>query len=88
MCVGEQDRQRQRQRERDNVRRREKWRERLKENPESDGVRGGGGRSGAIQVPQIFAQPNNLKQRPLKAQGAGRDSSLDGYGGSDGLEGR
>ena len=46
------------------------------------------GRRGVIQVPQIFAQPNNLKQRPLKAGRAGRDSSRDGYGGSDGLEGQ
>lgn len=39
------------------------------------GSRGARGRRGVIRVPQIFAQPNNLKQRPLKSR-ASRDSEI------------
>lgn len=46
------------------------------------------GKMGVIQVEQILAQANNLKQRPLRAGRSEQKSRLDGYGGSDGLEGR
>lgn len=70
----------------DSVRRRTG--ERLKSRHREGDSWGKRGRGRAIQDPQIFAQPHNLKQRPLKSGRAGRDSSLDGYGGSHGLEGR
>lgn len=57
-------------RDKDNVRRREKWRERLKKNQESDGVRGGGGEKWSDPSPTNLCSTQQPEAEAIKSTGS------------------